>query len=119
MENSKKVLYYGERWVNFGRKVLAICGLGAPILWLIFLIAHYILGGDVGTFLSAFIFDFLMADGIQAIVVILIYLSILLLLACPAFYAIGMHYIGIGQAAINTAEIAELLKAKQSEEITT
>ena len=111
MENSKKVLNFGVNCVEFSRKGLKICGIGVPILLLVFFIAHLILG-DTETFIEAFFFDFHMADGIQAIVVVLIYLGILMLLICLAVYLYGMKLVGIGQTAYNTSEIAELLKVK-------
>ena len=110
MENSNEVLWFGEKCVAIGRKGMKVCAIIFPILIVGFFFAHIIFKGDFGSFIEAFVFYFAMADGIQAIVVILIYLCIPMFFAFMGLKFYGMKVMGIGQTAVNTSEILLLMK---------
>ena len=97
-----RLLEIGEKQYQFGRtgilRVLPIT-VGLSIL---FLIVHFITRGGFETFIDAFKFDFGMLDGLQAIVVIAIYLGVLYTLVGVPFYFCGLHYLGLGKISENT-----------------
>ena len=56
---------------------------------------------------SYFAFDFYMLDGLQSFVIILIFIGVLCFFISLALFFIGVHYIGLGQIAINTCKPEE------------
>ena len=103
MDNANYVLRVGEKLVKFGKAGLK-AGLYAFIGAVVFLLMHYLTEGGFETFLVAFVFDFGMLDGLQAIVVLCIYAGMLWFSVALPLYFLGVHYLGLGQIAVNTGK---------------
>lgn len=96
-----RLLSIGEKQYQFGRFGIYNALPITLALTLLFFIVHLI-AGSAGTFIEAFAFEFYMADFLQAIVVIAIYLGLLISVVSIPFYFSGLHYSGLGQIAENT-----------------
>lgn len=101
-KNSDMLLEVGRKLCSYGKNAFRI---GLPLFFVIlfiFIVMHFAFGGGFDTFLYAMVFDIGMLAGLQAIVVIGLYVLFIWVVIGLPLYLFGWHLTGLGQIAKNT-----------------
>lgn len=92
----------GEKQYQFGRiGIFRILPISIALI-VLFFIGQFVFGGDLETFIEGLAFEFGMLEGLQAIIVLAMYLGFLCSFISVPCYFSGLHFLGLAQISENT-----------------